>query len=230
MQFKILQRNRCDACSGRVKLFIIPAVLVLIGVVAWLGVLLVSTPLKDAQQPSTQAVTTLFAPEIEVILDKKISQVMELLSDPVFVNEVRKANEVNQDISFEEILELDRRWRAAEGVDAFIQPFLANEIAVKLREFQEENVGFSEIFVTDMRGLNVGQTNKTTDYYQADENWWVGAYNAGKGRSYHGQIEFDESAQTEAISLYLPIIDPADGKIIGVAKAVVDITAIKIEL
>ena len=215
------------------KLFIIPAVLIFVGVVVWFGVSLQikgNTTFKDAEPPSIKVITTLFAPEVEAVLDKKISQVTELLSDPVFINEVRKANEANQDISIDEILELDRRWRDTEGIDEFIKTFLENEIAIKLREFQRENFGFSEIFVTDMRGLNVGQTNKTTDYYQADENWWVGAYNAGEGRSYHGQIEFDESAQTEAISLYLPIIDPADGKIIGVAKAVVDITAIKIEL
>ena len=115
-------------------------------------------------------------------------------------------------------------------MDEFIKPFLINEVAVKLREFQEENAGFYEIFVTDMYGLNVGQTNKTTDYYQADEDWWIGAYNMGEGRSYHGQIEFDESAQTEAISLYVPIIDPITDEVIGVVKVVMNITAIKIEL
>lgn len=215
------------------KLFVIPIVLVLIGVVVWFGVLLQTrdnATSQDTQQSSTKAFTILFASEIEVILDEKISQVMEFLSNSVFINEVRKVNEEHQDISMNEILQLDRRWVDAEGVDEFIKPFLENEVAIKLREFQAEHMEFSEIFVTDIQGLNVGQTNKTTDYYQADEDWWMGTYNEGKGKSYHGQIEFDESSQTEAISLYVPIIDPTTGKIIGVAKAVMNITAIKIKL
>ena len=81
-----------------------------------------------------------------------------------------------------------------------------------------------------MYGLNAGQTNKTTDYYQADEDWWIGAYNSGKGKASHGTIEFDESAQTEAISLYIPVMDGINNKAIGVIKAVVSITAIKMDL
>jgi hypothetical protein len=127
-------------------------------------------------------------------------------------------------------LELDQRWRKTDGTDNFINPFLTNAVAVKLMEFQKNNFGFQEIFVTDEHGLNVGQTNKTTDYYQADEEWWIRAYNFGEGKTYHGLVEFDESAQTEAISIYVPIRDPDTAIAIGVTKAVFSITAIKAEL
>ena len=84
--------------------------------------------------------------------------------------------------------------------------------------------------VTDKRGLICGETNKTTDYYQADEQWWITAYNLGKGKSYYGGIEYDESAMAEVISIYVPVIDPGINKAIGVIKAACDITAIKMEL
>lgn len=168
--------------------------------------------------------------EVEAILDKKSLSIEGLVLDPVITSEVKKANRANEGLSLPKILELDQRWRNGEKAGSFIMSFLENSVAVKLTEFQEANPGFREIFVTDEHGLNVGQTNKTTDYYQADEEWWVRAYNSGEGKTYHGLVEFDESAQTEAVSIYVPIRDPDTGRAIGVTKAVLSIAAIKAEL
>ncbi|TSC71638.1 MAG: hypothetical protein G01um101448_1120 [Parcubacteria group bacterium Gr01-1014_48] len=170
-----------------------------------------------------------FAVEVEQVIQRKLSLMEELLRDGVIVQAVTKANKARE-YSLEEILQLDDKWRASEGVNEFIRPFLMNDVARRLMEFQEDYPGFSEIFVTDLNGLNVGQTNKTTDYYQADEDWWIGAFDGGEGKSFHGPIEFDESSQVEAISLYAPVRDPMSNKIIGVAKAVVSVAAIKLEL
>ena len=97
-------------------------------------------------------------------------------------------------------------------------------------DFQEAHDGFPEIFVTDRHGLIVAQTNKTSDYNQADEDWWTRTFGDGAGQTHHGPIEYDESAQAEAISIYVPVVDPGSKKTIGVMKAVCDITAIKMEL
>ncbi len=204
--------------------FIFVAALLLLG-----GILLQQREGAVEETPS-QIQETLLAPEVEAVLGRKISLVAELLLDPVIIDGLRKANQEHESISLEEILGLDEKWRNTEGVDEFIEVFLTNDVAHKLLEFQEQYPGFSEIFVVDAYGLNVGQTNKTTDYYQADEDWWIGAYNGGEGKASYGLIEFDESAQTEAISLYVPVIDPYEQKAIGVAKAVVNIAAIKMEL
>ena len=206
----------------------IVGILILSGIL--LTVLNVQQKEETPQETLSQVSKILLAPEVEAVLDRKIALIRELLEDPVIVNEVKKANQQHKDISLQEILKLDTRWRNTEGVDEFIEQFLVNEIAHKLIEFQERHPGFSEIFVVDMYGLNAGQTNKTTDYYQADEDWWIGAYNSGKGKASHGTIEFDESAQTEAISLYIPVMDGINNKAIGVIKAVVSITAIKMDL
>lgn len=207
---------------------LIVGILILSGIL--LTVLNVQQKEETPQETLSQVSKILLAPEVEAVLDRKIALIRELVEDPVIVNEVKKANQQHKDISLQEILKLDTRWRSTEGIDEFIEPFLTNEIAHKLIEFQERHPGFSEIFVVDMYGLNAGQTNKTTDYYQADEDWWIGAYNSGKGKASHGTIEFDESAQTEAISLYIPVMDRINNKAIGVIKAVVSITAIKMDL
>lgn len=212
--------------SKKILLLSIIILLVIVGGFFWLwrGE---EEAMKTVEQMETEAI---LAPEVEAVLTKKIQLITEFLQDQTIIDEVKKSNEKNGDLSHNEILRLDKQWRSIEGVDEWINSFLINMVAFKLIEFQEKNYGFPEIFITDMYGLNVGQTNKTTDYYQADEDWWVASFDEGRGRALHGPIEFDESAQAEAIAIYVPIMDPETNKAIGVAKAIVDIVAIKAEL
>lgn len=156
--------------------------------------------------------------------------VEELAAHPVVVAAVRTENREHQDMKEGDILDLDRRWRAGDGSDELAKSVLANECARNLMDFQDEHDGFPEIFVTDVKGLVVAATNRTSDYLQADEAWWETAYNEGRGKSYYGAIDYDDSACSESISLYVPVIDPDSAKVIGVLKAVCDITAIKMEL
>lgn len=171
-----------------------------------------------------------FSREVEDILERRMDFVVaNIANDPRIIELVAESNKTNEGISLSEIERLDARWIATEGIDEFIKGFLTNDASLILTEFQEVNGGYPEIFVTDATGLIVGLTNKTSDYYQADEDWWVQGYNGGLGNAYHGNIEFDESALSEAIALYIPIMDPNTRKAIGVMKVIVDITAIKME-
>jgi hypothetical protein len=146
------------------------------------------------------------------------------------VEAVRTANEKNAELTKAEIHRLDEKWQNTDGLDDFIKSFLTNECAQHLLDFQEAHDEFPEVFITDRRGLIVAETNRTSDYYQADEQWWTQAYQDGRGQTHHGPIEYDESACAEAISLYVPVVDPDTQQAIGVVKAVCDITAIKMEL
>ena len=170
-----------------------------------------------------------FSKEVEDVLAKKINVITrELAGDPLIIQAVRNSNAENKAITLKEIKRRDNKWVTTEGIDEFIKGFISNECAERLIEFQEAKDGYSEIFITDEKGLVVGTTNKTSDYYQADESWWVESYNGG--RPFHGEIEYDESAMSEAIAIYVPVMDPETKRIIGVMKVIVDITTIKMEL
>jgi hypothetical protein len=171
-----------------------------------------------------------FSAEVKQILDKKKEVIENLAKDPLVIKAVKETNERNRNITLPEILRLDRKWQKTEGMDEFIKSFIINECGQYLAEFQEANEVFSEIFITDEKGLIVGATNKTTDYLQADEDWWVKAYNKRDGMSYYGALEYDNSSRTEAIPLYVPVRDLETKKAIGIIKAVCDITAVKMEL
>jgi len=168
--------------------------------------------------------------EVEKILFKKITLIQDLAGDSTIICLIREANRKNQKISIEEIKKLDDAWIQAAGINEFIKSHLTNKCAQLLVDFQETHDEFTEIFITDKKGLNVGQTNKTTDYYQADEEWWIRAYNNGIGKSYHGDSEYDESSKTECVAVYVPVMDPEINEAIGIVKAVCDITSIKLEL
>lgn len=183
-----------------------------------------------ANKSKVKAKGTGFSKELEQLLGKKIELLKNLATNPQIIEIIKRFNEKNQEISISDILKDDKKWKETKGIDDFIKPFIINECAQFLIEFQEQYDEFPEIFITDENGLIVGETNKTSDYYQADEQWWIKAYNNGIGRIYFGEIEYDESAHAEAISIYIPVMDSQYNKAIGVIKAVCDITALKMEL
>ncbi len=100
---------------------------------------------------------------------------------------------------------LDRQWSEAADTDALIQSRLNNEIAQELQQFHQTFPNHVETFITDRNGALMGSTNRTSDYYQADEAWWQTAWNQGKGAIYIGQPEYDDSSRTFAINIAVPV-------------------------
>ncbi len=122
------------------------------------------------------------------------------------------------------ILVLDQRWRAATDASALIQNVVGNETADELRELQEAFPSHVELFLTDRYGANIAATNRTSDYYQADEDWWKTAYRLGRGAVYIGQPEFDESSQTYAVNIAIPVSH--QGEVAGILRSTLDVTAL----
>ncbi len=170
------------------------------------------------------------AAEVEQILTKEEGVLAAVTTDAVVLDAVRSANAKDKSLSMAEITTLDKAWIASKTTTAAMQAIMQNAASQKLLAFQAINPGFKEIFVADAYGLNAAETDKTSDYYQADEAWWVNSFNGGTGKIIHGPIEFDQSSQTEAISLYIPVIDPSTGTAIGVMKGVLDLSSVSNQL
>ena len=129
-----------------------------------------------------------------------------------------------------ELQALDRQWRAADAAktdaDPLVQARLSNEIASELREYRSlfpENV---EVFVTDRYGALLGATNRTSDYYQADEDWWRAAFNRGRGASYIGQPEYDESSATFSSIVAVPLYAHGTRDVVGVLRTTISLELI----
>lgn len=199
----------------------------------WVGLVLLSIPggcgPGGRNQPELEFQPPERASEVKTVLEKKTALVEELAGDERILAAVRAANAERSRLSNRDIASMDTRWKAAEATVDFVKPFLTSPCARALGAFQEAHDEFPEILVTDARGLIVAATNKSSDFLQADEAWWVETFKRGGRGGWTGPIEYDESTGSEAISVYVPLIDAKDA-VIGVIKAVCDLNAIKREL
>ena len=121
------------------------------------------------------------------------------------------------------INEKDVEWASVEleEVTPFMQELMDNDVAKTLHSivnFYEERYYYklyNDISVTNKHGANIAQTEKTLDYYQADEDWWKKAKEQGV---YMEGINYDQSTGTYVINICIRINDD-DGNFIGVMRA-----------
>ena len=149
-------------------------------------------------------------------LAKKITT--SWLADPVVINAVKKQNEAHAALKQDEIIVLDKKWRSETGAtdQPMIKAVLANELSKFLVAEKEKSAGlFTEVFVMDNKGLNAGQSDITSDYWQGDEAKWQKTFLVGASAVHLGDVEKDESTQTFQSQLSLPVVDPADNTVIG---------------
>ena len=121
-----------------------------------------------------------------------------------------------------EIDRLDQQWRAADAGnnddDPLVYSRLYNPVADRLRDFRTILPDNVEVFITDKYGALVAATNRTSDYNQADEEWWQASYNNGQGATYVGPLEYDESSKTYASNLAVPMYGADNKTIAGILR------------
>jgi hypothetical protein len=164
------------------------------------------------------------------IVSGNVSSLEALALSPSLVEAVEAANRTytgrTQAEIDAEIAMLDQAWKDGDAsINTLVDQIAGNEVSAHLRGFMEAFPEEVEVFVTDIQGLNVAMTERTGDYLQADEEWWQGAYNDGRGASFVGEVDYDESAKAWAINIGVPVRDE-DSVIIGVLRGTVDISVV----
>ncbi len=140
------------------------------------------------------------------------------VSDPLVVNAIRSQNQAHTGLAQSDIDALDKKWRAETGssVRPMIDELLDRPASKRLSGYKTEGEGlFTEIFVMDNRGLNVAQSDPTSDYWQGDEAKWKKTFLAGPDAVFIDEVEFDESTQTYQSQVSMAISDPDNGAVIG---------------
>lgn len=171
-----------------------------------------------------------FAPPVEKVLLENMKSIEQKLQSEVIIESLMQSNQSHAGLPISQILKIDQAWINGGEDSPFIRERLEHACSNLLKSYQEQLAGFDEIFITDRHGMNVCQTNRTSDWYQADEDWWLDSFQEGKGKSHHGQIEYDESAGSESISLYMPVYHPDTRELMGITKAVISLERIKQQL
>ena len=147
------------------------------------------------------------------------------LSDPLVAKEIVAQNGRTSGLSDDAIIKLDKQWRAETDASSkpLIDATLANALSEFLRGVKESSAGlYTEIFVMDAKGLNVGQSDVTSDYWQGDEAKWQKTFSMGAGAIHVGDIEMDESTQQFQAQVSQSIVD-ASGKVIGAVTVGVNV-------
>ena len=158
-------------------------------------------------------------------VDSGVKILETLARTPSLVSDVTEANELRAGLTSEQIAAMDHAWSSnSPDAEQAINGVANNNLSSYLIEFIQSNPAEVEVFVTDLKGMNIAMTDKTSDFLQSDEEWWKSTYSNGIGAVYIGEVEYDESSQAYAMNLGVPIRDPKTQSVIGVLRGTLDIS------
>ncbi|MEQ5777823.1 hypothetical protein J4E05_20025 [Thalassospira sp. NFXS8] len=151
------------------------------------------------------------APE-QLIDATVISAVREWLANPVVEISVKGQNKRNQNLSQADIDAADKEWRTEREAEdqPIIAAVLTNPLSGYLTQIQARSGGlYSEIFVMDAHGLNVGQSAITSDFWQGDEAKFQKTYPQGATAVFIDEAEYNEAADNWRSQLNMTLADSA---------------------
>lgn len=155
--------------------------------------------------------------------------VAEWIANPAIIAAIKSQNEQNASLTEDEIIALDNKWRAETKASShpMIDGLLNSDVSKALADYRDSTTGMvTEIFVMDNKGLNVAQSDVTSDYWQGDEGKWQKTYLVGPDAIFVDEIETDESTQTLQSQMSMSIKDPATGETIGAITVGVNVEAL----
>ncbi|MFH1549258.1 MAG: ATP-binding protein [Planctomycetota bacterium] len=205
------------------------AAFLVIGLMPLLIVSIISTlhilgALEKSVGANLQEIAAQTRDKTDMALEREIEGATRLGRTAVVLRqEVENANARYAGKSKPEILEemkrIDKRWTQAPDDDDLVRQCLESEASSRLNSHMASNSQrFDEILLTDNQGALVGATGKTSDYYQADEEWWQEAFDRGKGAVYVSPLYCDADTNVVSLDIAAPVWDEKGECVIGVIK------------
>jgi len=157
------------------------------------------------------------------VIDLANASLVKMGTDPVIVDAVKAENAKGKTLA--QIQEMDKKWMAHAGVADYMKALMESKCGSHLREIQKTAPYYAEMFVMDNQGANVAMTDKTSDYWQGDEDKFIESYKGGVGAVHISDVKFDDSTQAYLVQVSVPVRD-AD-KVIGAITIGVDVEKLK---
>jgi PAS domain S-box-containing protein len=180
---------------------------------------------KSAEEAFKESSTQL-AETMSKIVSEEIEDIKIYSDRSLWEDDLVEANEKYKTINPEDIkrafLEKDKIWKENSSESPLVKKTQESRSGEKLKSIARNDNAVEEIFITDKKGGLVAASNKTSDFYQADERWWQEAYSEGEGKIFVEDLEYDESAGTLGMSISVPIYGE-EKEVIGVCKAIVNV-------
>ena len=153
------------------------------------------------------------------VIDLANSKLIALSTDPIIVKAVKEENAKGKSLA--QIKQMDEKWLGHPGIADYMQALMESECGQHLRTIQKSAPYYAEIFVMDNQGANVAMTDKTSDYWQGDEDKFTKSFNGGAGAIHVSDVKFDDSTQAYLVQVSVPVKD--GDKAIGAITIGIDV-------
>lgn len=154
----------------------------------------------------------------------------ELAADPVMLATLRRVSRDNDSVSIDTIIQRDVAWRlqAKRGRGALLDVVMGGTLSQRLAlmRFPRQAV-VSDLMLTDDRGLLAGATRISSDYDQSDEAKYMVPSTTAPGMVHVESAAYDESADDYVVLASILLVDPADGRQLGVLCANFNLAALQ---
>jgi Cache domain len=177
------------------------------------------TRVRDAESVQLAQVAEYIASSADAYVFRRIVDVAVIAR----VDEIRRAaaEASRQPLDKKQVDALDAEWQQSKKLPAALSGLLSTAASRFVADVAKQDPLYREILVTDRHGRLVAASQRTTDYYQADEGWWTQALDDGRrGRIFVSDVHFDDSAGAHAFEIAVPIAAPDGDELVGVMKIV----------
>ncbi len=140
------------------------------------------------------------------------------LLEPQLVISLREQNQAHASLAQGDIDAMDKTWRSEKdsGQHDMIAEMMERPLSKILGFYQAGTAGIvTEVFVMDDKGLNVGQSEITSDLWQGDEDKWQQTFGKPADQYHISEVEFDDSTGFYQSQVSLPAVDPVTGAPLG---------------
>lgn len=187
------------------------------------AVLAVFIPMTDAAARGPQ-------PPVSLI-DRALLDDMRTIADhPIVAITLVDARYSRDSLTQGDIDALDRSWREESNrtnqpvINAYLQVPISNHLA---HTMAGTHGLFLEAFIADARGLNVGMSIPTSDFFQADESWFTTALALPVGDHFIDEPEYDEGLGVWRVRVAFPIAGDGPSGRDGVMSIDVNLTELR---
>ncbi|MBU0723818.1 MAG: hypothetical protein KJ904_03630 [Alphaproteobacteria bacterium] len=158
--------------------------------------------------------------------DALIEQIRTIASHSTVLISIKAQNERHTALTQADIDALDKQWVEQRKSDN--QPLIAQVLGSPLsgyliREMAQSRGLIVEMFVMDNKGLNVGQSSITGDYWQGDEAKYQKTFLVGPDAVFPDKVSVEKETGHHLQQVNLTIKDPADGKPVGAITVEIDL-------
>lgn len=136
------------------------------------------------------------------------SDIVKWANDPIIIKGIKDQNGKNANVTQDQITAWDKQWESerSAGNKPLIDSVLASPVSQYLKKVESASEGlFTEIFVMDNKGLNVGMSEITSDYWQGDEAKFQETYGKDPTSVHIGAIILDESTGVRQVQVSMTI-------------------------